>query len=160
MPSGEGRYQAAAQVTDVRRADPTARRQAGLVLAVGALVGALVIAGFERYRIPLRDWMAEPGASAQRVQWVFVALAACLVAPLLAFSAYVWSLGARVRRAREFPPPSLRVIRDTPLITGERAISRARLLQVIALGCGVASLALGLLLCRLAWLLGSRPRRG
>ena len=38
-----------------------------------------------------------------------------IVRPFLA--AYLWSLGAKVLRAREFPPPGHRVIRDTPVIT-------------------------------------------
>jgi hypothetical protein len=40
------------------------------------------------------------------------------------------------------------VIRDTSIITGERAVSRGRLLKILALGCCVVSVALGLLLWR------------
>ena len=84
-------------MTDVRRADPAARRQAVLFLVVGAFVGTLLIVAFERYRIPLRDWvLAEPGATAQRVRLVFLLLAPLLLAPLLAFATYLWSLGGRV----------------------------------------------------------------
>lgn len=138
-------------MTDIRRADPVARRQLVVVLVVGTFVGALLILGFERYHIPLRDWiLSEPGASAQRVKLVFLALAAVLIAPLLGVAAYLWALGARILRAREFPPPGLRVIRDSAVITGERAISRGRLLKMLALGCAIASVALGLLLWRLA----------
>lgn len=144
-------------MTEIRRADPAVRRQLVLVLAVGACAGALLFVVFERYRIPLRDWiLAEPGASARRAKLVFLLLAALLLAPLLAFSAYLWSFGGRVLRAREFPPPGLRVIRDTPVLTGERAVSRGRLLKVLALGFGLASVALGLLLWRLASLLSGR----
>ncbi len=138
-------------MTNVRKADPAARRHAVLLLSVGTCVGALLIVGLERYQISLRDWiLAEPEASAQRGKLVFLLLAALLLVPLLAFAAYVWSLGERALLAREFPPPGLRVIRDTPVITGERAISRGRLLKVLALGCCIASVALGLLLWRLA----------
>lgn len=141
-------------MTDIRKADPTARRKVALVLVVGTCVGALLIVAFERYRIPLSDWvLADPGASAQRARLIFLLLAVLLLAPLLAFAAYLWSLGERVVRAREFPPPGLRLIRDTPVITGERAVSRGRLLKVLALGCGIASAMLGLLLWRLGSLL-------
>ncbi len=141
-------------MTDVRRADPAARRQAVLFLVVGAFVGTLLIVAFERYRIPLRDWvLAEPGATAQRVRLVFLLLAPLLLAPLLAFATYLWSLGGRVLGAREYPPPGLCVIRDTPVITNEAALSRGRLLKLLALGCGIASVVLGLLLWRFASLL-------
>lgn len=138
-------------MTDVRRADPAVRRQVAWVLVVGTCVGALLIVAFERYRIPLSDWvLADPGAAAQRTRLVFLLLTALLLAPLLAFAAYLWSLGGRVVQAREFPPPGLRVIRDMPVITGEGAVCRGRLLKGLALGCCVASAVLGLLLW---WLL-------
>jgi hypothetical protein len=142
------------QVTEVRKADPAARRQVALVLAVGTCVGALLIVAFDRYRIPLSDWLlADPGARAQRLKLVFLVLDALVVAPLLAFAAYVWSLGGRTIRAREFPPPGLPVIRDTLVIAGEKAISRGRLLKLLALGCAVASAVLGFLLWHIESLL-------
>jgi hypothetical protein len=143
---------------EVRRADPTARRKLTLLLLVGTCVGALLIVAFERYRIPLSDWVrADPGASAQRARLVLLLLTVLVLAPLLALAAYLRSLGEKVVRAREFPPPGLRVVRDTPVITGERAVSRGRLLKVLALGCGIASVVLGFLLWRLASLLIGHP---
>ena len=134
-------------MAEIRKADPTARRQVALLLIVGTCIGALLIVAFERYRVPLSDWLlAAPGALAQRLKLVFLALGALVVLPLLAFAAYVWSLGGRAIRAREFPPPGLKVIRDTRVITGENAVSRGRLLKVLALGCAVASAVLGFLL--------------
>src|SRR5262249_31314295 len=49
----------------------------------------------------------------------------------------------------EDPPPGLRVIRDTPIVTGERAVSRGRLLILLALGCCIACALLAVLLWRL-----------
>lgn len=136
-------------MTNLRKADPAARRKVALLLSVGACVGAVLIVAFERYRIPLSDWvLAGPGASAQRARLALLLLAALLLAPLLALAAYLWSLGARVVRAQEFPPPGLRVIRDTAVITGARAVSRGRLLKVLALSCAIACAVLGILLWR------------
>lgn len=143
-------------MTEVRRADPTARRTAILILVVGTCIGALLIVAFARYRVPLSDWvLADPGSSAQRLKLVLLLLAALLLAPLFAFAAYLWSLGGKVVRAQEFPPPGVRVIRDTPVVSGERAVSRGRLLKVLALGCGIAAAVLAVLLWRLTLLLGS-----
>jgi len=144
-------------MTDVRRTHPDARRHAVLLLSVAAVVGALLILAFERYRIPLRDWiLAEPRESAQRVQFIFLLVAALLLVPLLTLAAYLWSLGAKVLRAREFPPPGHRVIRDTPVIVGEAAVARARQLKVLAAGCGIACAMLGFLLWRLASLFSNQ----
>ena len=107
-------------MTEVRRADPAARRQAVVLVVLGAVVGALLILGFERYRTPLRDWLlSEPGELGYRVRLVFFLSAAVLSAPLVAFAVYLWSLGAKVLRARQFPPPGYRVIRDTPSSVGK-----------------------------------------
>lgn len=144
-------------MTDVRRTHPGARRHAVLLLSVAAVLGALLILAFERYRIPLRDWiLAEPRESAQRVQFIFLVVATLLLVPLLTLVAYLWSLGAKVLRAREFPPPGHRVIRDTPVTVGEAVVVRARQLKVLAVGCGIACAMLGFLLWRLASLFSNQ----
>src|SRR5215468_8517262 len=143
-------------MTEVRRAEPTARWMAALILVAGTCIGALLLVAFTRYRVALSDWvLADPGSSAQRVKLVLLLPAALLLAPLLALAVYLWALGGRVVRAREFPPPGLRVIRDTPIVTGERAVLRGRLLKVLALGCGIACAVLAVLPWRLGLLLGS-----
>src|SRR5262245_36226135 len=143
-------------MTEIRKADPTARRQAVLVLVVGICVGAVLIAAFERYRGLLSDWvLADPGDPVQRARLIIVLAGILLVAPVLGIAGYLWSVGGRIVHTREFPPPGLRVIRDTPIITGERAVARGRLLKVLALGLGIVSALLLLLLWRLESVLGT-----
>lgn len=149
-------HPAAAKMTEVRRADPAARRLTVLLVIVGVLVATLLIVGFERYRTLLRDWLlSEPGELGYRVRLVFFLSAAVLSAPLVAFAVYLWSLGAKVLRVRQFPPPGYRVIRDTPVIGGQAAVLRGRSLKVLAVCLGVASAVLCLLFVRLAWLLSA-----
>jgi hypothetical protein len=141
-------------MTEVRRADPAARRQAVRFVILGALIGSVLIVGFERYRTPVRDWLlSKPEELAHRVKLVFLLSAVVLSAPLLAFAVYLWSLGANVLRARQFPPPGYRVMRDTPVIGGRAAVSRGRAFKLLALCLGIASVLLWLLLWRLAWVL-------
>ena len=142
-------------MTEIRKADPAARRQAVQLLVVGAFVGAVLIVGFERYRAPLLDWLlSEPDELAARVMVVFLLAAALLSAPLVGFAVYLWSLGAKVLHAGEFPPPGYGVIRDTPVIDGQAAMSRGRGLKVLALCLGLAAALSWLLFWRLALLLG------
>lgn len=137
-------------MTEVRRADPVARRQAVLLVALGALVGTLVIVGFEHYRSPLRDWLLrKPGEPAHRLKSVLVLATAILSAPLAALAVYLWLLGSTVLRAQQFPPPGCRVIRDTPVIGGRGAVLRGRSLKALALCLGVASALLWCFLWRL-----------
>lgn len=138
-------------MTELRKADPEARRQALLIVVAGALVGVLCLLAIERYRDPLLDWIsAEPAASAQRFRRVLLAAAALLTLPLLGIAAYLWALGRRIEAAAAFPPPGMRVIRDTPVVSGASAVSRGRWLKRLALICVIAALALGWMLWRLA----------
>ena len=83
-------------MTEVRRADPAARRQAVRFVILGALIGTVLIVGFERYRTPVRDWLLfKPEELAHRVKLVFLLSAVVLSAPLLAFAVYLWSLGPK-----------------------------------------------------------------
>ena len=142
-------------MTEMQRADPAARRRAMLCLVVGAIVGALLIVGFERYRLPLRDWiLSEPEQLAHRLRCLWLLCAVLLSAPLLSFAAYLWSLGRRVVRACQYPPPGQRVIRDTPILHGQPAVSRGRGCKLLAVCLGGACVLLWFLLWRLALVLG------
>lgn len=137
------------RVTDVQKADSIARRQAALLLVAGAVIGALLIFGLERYRVPLREWIAaEPGGSASRLKLLLL-LAGGVLAPMLAFSAYLWVLGRKVARAQQFPPPRHRVVRDTPILRGPAAVTRGRVLMGLGLCLGLASVLSWALLWRL-----------
>jgi hypothetical protein len=134
---------------DLQRADPAARRQAVRFLVVGAVVGAVLIAGLERYRTPLQEWLlAEPDRAVARLRLVVLLLGISMSVPLCGLGAYLWSLGGKVVRARQFPPPGQRVVRDTPLLTGQAAESRGRLLKVFGICLGVAGPLLALVLWR------------
>jgi hypothetical protein len=139
---------------EIRKADPAARRRAVMLVTLGALVGALLIVGLKRYSEPFREWLvSEPDETAGRVKVFFLLAAALLSVPLLGFAIYLWSLGTKVLQGREFPPPGYRVVRDTPVITGEAAVVRGCGLKFVALGLVVSAALLWLLLWRLAWLL-------
>ncbi len=58
--------------------------------------------------------------------------------------------------AGRYPPPGLRVVRDTPVVVGEAAGRRGRLLQVFAVVMGLAGLLLAFFLWRFVSLLESR----
>ncbi|MHC1743223.1 MAG: hypothetical protein AB9873_09365 [Syntrophobacteraceae bacterium] len=138
-------------MNEIRKADSGARRNALLMLIGSCLIGALLLAVFQHYRLPLRDWiLADPTAVAERARLVLLSLTVLISVPLLGFAAYLWSLGGRVQQAGEFPPPGFRVLRDTEVLTGGAAASKARLLRGLALILALASMGMGVLLWRFA----------
>jgi hypothetical protein len=141
---------------EVRKADPTLRRRAVLAVALGAVVGALLIAAFDRYAGPLRDWISsQPSGAPGRGMLALLLGAMLLAAPLLVFAARLWSIGASVLRAGEFPPPGHRVIRDTPVVEGRAAVLRGRVFLALAIVLVVISALLWLQISRLARTLGA-----
>jgi hypothetical protein len=135
-------------LTDIRKADPVARRQAMLLVLLGGIVGGLLIAGFEHYHQPLRDWLLSgQGSLKLRLTTVLIMMAAVIAMPLGWFALFLWSLRGKVLKAGEYPPPGCQVIHDTPVVRGKAAVSVARALQVVAL----VLMAAIVLFCFLFW---------
>ena len=140
-------------MNEIRKADPEARRRAILVVVLGATIGALLIAGFGHFRGSLHEWLvSDPAETAFRARVVIRAAAFLLAAPLVAFAAYLWLLGAKALRAQQFPPPGLRVIRDTPVVSGPAAVTRGHAIQIFAVCLGVGAVVLCLFFW---WLTGT-----
>jgi hypothetical protein len=133
---------------DIRRADPTARRQALMIVILGALAGTLLLLTFVRYREQPLDWLRfQLGEHTAIMPLLAVAL---LCVPLLALAAYLWLLGANVIKTGVFPPPGLRAIRATAVVAGSGAVLRGRALKVLAVCLGAISGVFGMMLWWLA----------
>ena len=136
---------------EVRKADPAARRNALLLILIGAAVGSSLIVAFERYRGAVQEWLvADPAEVSQRLQLTLVFGGVALLLPLLIAAASLWRLGVRTIRSGQFPPPNIKVVRDTPVAQGGAATWRGRALQMLAIALALAALLLCLLLWRMA----------
>ena len=143
-------------MSQIRKADPAARRQTTAIVVIGAVLGCVLILAFDRWLPILQDWLlSETGGPGQRVKLTFMLIATLVSAPLLIFAAYLWSLGAKVFRVGVFPPPGHRVLRDTPVLSGKKARFRGRTLQVLAVSLALASILLWPLFWRLTETLGA-----
>lgn len=134
--------------TEIRKADPAARRQALLFVLLGGIMGGLLIVGFEYYHEPFRDWLLSgQGSLKVRLATVLIMMAMVIAMPLGWFALFLWSLRGKVLEAGEYPPPGCRVIHDTPVFRGRAAASVARVLQALALVLTAAIV----LFCFLFW---------
>ena len=138
-------------MTSIRPADLRARRQAILLVLVGTIAGALAIAALDHYRAPLETWLlSDPKQRADRLSLASWSLAAAVALPLTGLAAYLWSIGVKAIRGQEFPPPGVRVIRDTPIHTGGAAIRRGHMLKALALALSGAAAGLLWVMAQLA----------
>ena len=99
-----------------------------------------------------RAWVMEDPPT--RVPLTLTALGVLLVLPLVGFAAYMWRMATRVRVERVFPPSGYRVLRKTLPLTGDAAVSQARLLRALAVFLAVAAALLVFQLWRFAMVIG------
>ena len=140
-------------MAEVQQADPRARRLAFSIIVVGALAGAGLLTTAGSVRPVLEAWVAaNPEFRLRVVMWLVML---STVAPVILTTVYLWRLGSRIARARRFPPPGLRVVRQTVVLTGAAASRRGRLLQILAGALAAAGVVLGFTLWRLIALLAA-----
>ena len=135
-------------MTDVQRADSAARRKAITIVIISAIVGSLLIVVFETYRAQLYEWLlSDHEKLAHRLRILIILTAGFGAITLFAFSVYLWSFGCKVSNYQRFPLPDQRVIRDTPILEGQAALMRGRVLKTLAVFLAVA----GIMLCFVFW---------
>jgi hypothetical protein len=138
-------------MVEVQAADPRARRAALIVLAVAFVVGSLLLWALNAGQPAVARWLRDdPARTTSRARLLLAGLALLTSGPALAAGLYLWRLGARIVSAERFPPPGLRMVQDTTVLTGDSARSRGRLFQGLGLMLFVAGTALALLLVRLS----------
>ena len=130
---------------DIERGDARLRKAAILALLLTLAMGAGAIVGLQHWLDSLRVRPVLEARQALATALLWSTGAICVV--ILAVAAYAWQLGARVRDASRFPPPGMRVIRDTVVLHGPAAGRRGKLLQGLAVAlvlCGVGLLVAAL----------------
>lgn len=116
---------------EIRRVDPEHRRRAIVLLTIFYAAAAVFGVGFIGWGRPwLQDCLAalEPHRALRLLSWA-LSLACLSFLPLAAF---IYFQGHKIIVSACYPAPGTKVIRDTEVIRGPRAVSRGRLLVKIA----------------------------
>ena len=116
----------------MQKADPRARKKAIGILFLGAAVGATAIYAFKRYEMEISSWLAA------NVDWIashpgmFFVVGLILISPLLLLTGYLYLYGLRIVRTKRIPPPNYSVTRNTIVRTGNQAVLRGRIVQLLS----------------------------
>jgi hypothetical protein len=137
-------------------ADPRLRTQAAGVAAATIVTGAFGIFLFSSWVEAAR--LLPPAQAQQQLLRAFLWATGAGVLALMVLAAFLWRTGARTHRAGEYPPPGSRVLRETPVLEGEAALRRARILRMLAVLAALLAVAVVLLAWRLAPLFTLTPR--
>lgn len=126
----------------IQRADPAARARALRLIAAVLVVVGLLAAASIKFEDRLDPWTRAVAMDlVARPELLYIALFVVML-PLLGVSVYVFLQGRRIVVAQRMPYPGQKVIKDTPVISGSRAVQRGRIVQLIALVMGLFSLVL------------------
>ena len=134
---------------EIQKADPRARRNAVLLIAVISLVAIASAPWLAEVAIQLERWISEdPGQSAERLGRLLVGAAAAIAVPLFGLAFWLYRFATRIRRAGRFPPPGVSVVRDTRVAFGSAAVRRAWFFYFLAFYACALGLAAPIVLWR------------
>jgi cytochrome bd-type quinol oxidase subunit 2 len=132
-------------------ADRQQRRVAFIVLAVGLVVGVIVLLLAQAHLREIEDLIErdrDAGTSAliETIRWFIV----FLVIPMAGLLGYLAWFALRIIRGQRFPPLGTRVLRNTAVLEGRRAVVRGWILALVTLLTALAVLQLAVALWALA----------
>lgn len=111
---------------EIIRADPAVRRKTFLALA---LIAVAAMGGYFWLWPRLAESLLQgtPEERLQTLSWLLVGL----FSPCFVFAGYLMLLSLRIARSGQYPPPGMKVVKDTPLLRGAQAARMGRLLAAI-----------------------------
>lgn len=141
---------------EIVRGDPALRRRMLLLIPLVLLIAVVALATAPRATRLLVLWLQQSPETSQHAVLAMIGFAApfTLISYLVGVDAVRRSM--RTIRARRFPPPGMRVVRDTRVLQGKMA----RAFGMAGLSLGVALLTAGTMLPVLAYRIGIVLRDG
>jgi len=133
--------------------DPRARRNAAILVLAMAGLGLIAMLATNRFVADLRELAeVDAGLAIEQASRAIKLLAMTLGLGLAAFAWWLFRLSLRTQQFELFPPPGQRVIRETRILSGEAARTRAR----FGFGLAAASAAAAILLPVYLWYITAR----
>ena len=127
-------------------ADPRLRRNALLILLGGTVIGsAFIVWVLPQIQDVLLNARATGQVSARTICLGFVGVIAMLVAPVSIAGVSVIRTAKLTVDSAQFPAPGAKVIRDTRILRGSRAVTLGRVQRILGallVACALALLAL------------------
>ena len=106
----------------ILEADPAYRRKMVLALIVLAVLGGAALILTKSVLDGIEALAAvDPDAAIQKIKGLIVGIIAVNAVLSSVFGLWFVLLAVRVFRSGQFPPPGMKVVRDTPIRTGKKA---------------------------------------
>ena len=116
-------------MSEIQRADPKARRRNTIISIVLLVVFVPLLFWFKPYVKSLEPWISEPGETVERVKFSITLLISIGAVLLILITTITFKFANAVLESNRYPPPSIKVIRDTRIRRDEAARKMGRLIQ-------------------------------
>jgi len=117
-------------------ADKNLRNRTIILAIVLAVVGLAVLYLLRGRLEAIKKLASEDLSSAVDQVLRLTTIVAWVAGPsFVGLGVWLWWIARRINRGGRFPPLGMKVVRDTPVRTGDRAKALARLARVVALVC-------------------------
>ena len=121
----------------IQKADKTYRNKWLAVYFIFSLIGAaLIIWWLPKFKLYMET--LTPDKLVQTASLVFL----ILFVPIILFGLYILSIGRRTLKSEHYPPPGMKVIRDTRILQGKAARIRGYLIIINVLVIIVLSITI------------------
>ncbi len=136
-------------MSEIQRADPNARQKTIKYILVMIVVFAPTIYWLNDNMKFIEKWVAEPDETVKRIKIILSILITIGATLLLVASIYIFRIANAVLGSGRYPPPNIKVIRDTRIRHGVTARRIGRLMQ----GFGMITLVFLVGIVMLGWTL-------
>lgn len=126
---------------EIIKADKNLRRRTFYIIIGMALGGFWAIYYFESFFKEITIFAkTSPEDTLERISSVFYIVTWIATITTIGIGVFIFNLSLRIFRSQCFPPPGMRVIKDTKRITGQKAMTRAIIgviFSIVIIICGI-----------------------
>ncbi len=119
-------------MNEFQEPDAAARQKAMLIFLLAAVVGSGLVWLLQSRQDSMAEWLADNVDWLLENRWIPLSFMYALMLPAIGGCAYIYHFGSRVLHTQRFPPNGMAVTRRTRILSGQQAVRRARVLQVLS----------------------------
>jgi hypothetical protein len=127
---------------EIQRADPGARTRALLIVALVTVLGGAFAFALQFNEEAINGWLRNYAIGLLEKPEVLFLTAFVLMLPLVGFAVYIYYLATQVVKHQRAPFPGQKVIKDTPVVTGDKAVKQGQAMRALAIAMGLIGLLL------------------
>ncbi|HKJ18915.1 MAG TPA: hypothetical protein VJ984_16295 [Xanthomonadales bacterium] len=117
---------------EIHPADPETRKRAFWLILVSVVIAVAFAIGIHFHGEKMGEWAEERMLELAEQPPIMFLVAFVFAIPLVGATIPMFRQAGKIVKSERIPPPDAKVVKDTPVITGSKAVRQGRGLQVMA----------------------------